>query len=112
MQLTYNEIIEKISEISNKLRAKGFKEFEVADFWQRFIKNIPKIKEVGVENIKVCTGCGRLNIEEVDPKYLACCPDNSYKNIVLKESEHIKLNPQLPNLTFTKGKHGMTVKED
>ena len=82
-QLKLQEIANQVSVINDKLRNKGFNLVEIDIFWKNFIKNIPKIVEVGVENIKVCTGCGRLDIEPVDPKYLACCPDSNYKPIEL-----------------------------
>lgn len=82
-QLKLQEIANKVSVINDKLRNKGFNLIEINIFWENFIKNIPKIVEVGIENIKVCHGCGHLDIEPVDPKYLACCPDNNYKPIHL-----------------------------
>ena len=43
------------------------------------------------QTIKMCTGCGRLNTQPLfglkknGQPYLACCPDNSYKEITAVE---------------------------
>jgi len=47
---------------------------------------------VGSSLPKVCTGCGSLNTEVIDKKYLACCPDNNYVPLeeYLKNSRYTK----------------------
>ncbi len=77
-ELKFEEVVKRVSKINQRLKDKGFKPEQIDEFWSKMTGLIPKIKEVEIENIKVCTGCGHLNIEEIGKKYLACCPDNSY----------------------------------
>ena len=51
-----------------------------------------KLFGVGSSLPKVCTGCGSLNTEVIDKKYLACCPDNNYVPLeeYLKNSRYTK----------------------
>ncbi|MGG5486279.1 hypothetical protein [Gaetbulibacter sp. PBL-D1] len=79
--IEFEEVVKVVSKINQNLRDKHFSAHEIDAFWSKMIALIPKIKEVGIENIKICTGCGHLNIEEIKPTALACCPDNSYVNI-------------------------------
>ena len=42
------------------------------------------------QTIKICTGCGRLNTQPLGlntkkEPYLACCPDNNYKDVTAIE---------------------------
>lgn len=75
------EIVQRVSKVNQVLRLKGYQEWEIDKFWSKIIRLMPTIKEVGTENILVCTGCGHLNIEPIKPPHLACCPDSSYKKI-------------------------------
>lgn len=79
--MEFQEVVKKVSEINTTLRSKGFDLHEIDKFWNKLIDLTPEIKEKGVENIKICTGCGHLNIEYLRPTALACCPDNHYVNI-------------------------------
>jgi len=31
-----------------------------------------------MENLKICTGCGRLSSQKISEGFLSCCPDNNY----------------------------------
>lgn len=76
--MSEQEVVRRVSEINLTLRRKHFSIEEINEFWDRFFLNVPKIEEVGVDNIKVCTGCGHLNIEEIKAPAHACCPDSNY----------------------------------
>lgn len=60
---------------------------EYYDDWVKLNMHI-----VGSSLPKVCTGCGSLNTEVIDKKYLACCPDNNYVPLeeYLKNSRYTK----------------------
>lgn len=60
--------------------------------WDALLKSNKQINmQQQTSEIKMCTGCGRLNTEQPlglnkhGEPYLACCPDNSYKNITAVE---------------------------
>jgi len=36
---------------------------------------------------KICTGCGRSNLNPIEEQYAACCPDNNYVNMSNETSE-------------------------
>ncbi|MCT4698475.1 hypothetical protein [Tenacibaculum haliotis] len=78
---TTRDIVRRVSNINLTLRQKKFSIDDINDFWDRLFENAPKIDKVGIDNIKVCTGCGTLNIEKIEPPRLACCPDNNYIKI-------------------------------
>ena len=80
-KIKFEQVVKTVSRINTKLKSKGFDLKEIDCFWKRILALIPKIEETGIENIKVCTGCGHLNIEDLRPTALACCPDNHYINI-------------------------------
>ena len=75
------DIVQRVSNINLTLRQKNFSLDDINDFWDKIFENAPKIDKVGIENIKICTGCGNLNIEEIKEPHLACCPDSNYKSI-------------------------------
>jgi len=81
-QLDFQQTVKKVSAINTKLNLKGFKGDEIDAFWTKIFRLMPRIVIVGIDNIEVCTGCGRLSIEDPLPKTaLACCPDSNYKLI-------------------------------
>ena len=56
--------------------------------WDALLKSNKQINmQQQTSEIKMCTGCGRLNTDQPlglnkhGEPYLACCPDNSYKEI-------------------------------
>lgn len=60
--------------------------------WDALVKSYKQINmQQQTPVIKMCTGCGRLNTEQPlglnkhGEPYLACCPDNSYKEITAVE---------------------------
>ncbi|WP_271406595.1 hypothetical protein [Tenacibaculum soleae] len=75
------DIVKRVTNINLKLRLKNFSIDDINQFWDSVFKNAPKIEEVGIDNIKVCTGCGTLNIEGIKSPRLACCPDSNYVSI-------------------------------
>ncbi|MBK5213394.1 MAG: hypothetical protein JJE55_07015 [Flavobacteriaceae bacterium] len=79
--MTFDETIKRVAAVNKSLYAKGFTHKEVRKFWDQMIKNSAAIEAAGIDNIKVCTGCGHLNIEPIDPPAMACCPDSNYINI-------------------------------
>lgn len=82
-QLSYQETLEKVTAINARLRSKQFDELEIQDFWNRLTRLIPQIVE-NMEDLKVCTGCGKLNIEELPKRFKGCCPDNLYVDVNVK----------------------------
>lgn len=80
------DIVKRVTNINLKLRLKNFSIDDINEFWDRVFINSPKIKEVGIDKIKVCTGCGSLNIEKIQPPRLACCPDNNYISITNRKN--------------------------
>jgi hypothetical protein len=81
-QIEFEQIVRKVSEINNKLRLKGFETREIDAFWTKIFRLMPIISLIGIDNIRVCTGCGRLDIEPpLPPTGKACCPDSNYKPI-------------------------------
>ena len=71
--------------ISNKFeKLKGYKTFSTIEAAKEYVKYYrPMYSLNDIKNIKMCTGCGHFNIESIDSKYIACCPDNHY--VLLKE---------------------------
>lgn len=80
-ELEFEEVVKRVSQINQKLKSKGFDVNDIDNFWSKMIGLIPKIKEVGVENIEVCTSCGRLTIEELPETKLSCCYNSNYIKI-------------------------------
>lgn len=81
--------LEKIANINKKLKSKGFDWDEIEEFWIRMFQLAPQINETTLKDIKVCTGCGTLNIEEIKAPSLSCCPDSSYINIDLNNDFYL-----------------------
>lgn len=79
------QMAKRINKINTRLQEKGFDWKEITAFWERMFRLNAKVESTGLENIKICTGCGHLNIEPIEPPHLACCPDNSYVNIDQQE---------------------------
>lgn len=77
-ELEFENIVTRVCKINAQLRLKGFNVNEIDKFWSKLFVLVPKIKEVGLTNIKICTGCAHLNIEPIKPPALACCPDSNY----------------------------------
>ena len=81
-QLDFEQTVKKVTSINNKLKFKGFNLDEIDAFWSKVFRLMPRIVIVGIDNIEVCTGCGRLNIEDpIKNTAMACCPDSNYKSI-------------------------------
>jgi len=78
MKITFEETVKRVAAINATLHEKNFTDQEIDEFWTNTLKLIPRIIEVGVKNIKVCTGCGHLNIEPLEKGKHYCCPDNNY----------------------------------
>lgn len=79
-QIEFEYVVKRVSAINNKLRARDFKPAEIDKFWSKLIHLIPQIKE-NKDSLKICTGCGKLNIEDIPKNFLACCPDNNYISV-------------------------------
>jgi hypothetical protein len=78
--ITFQQTVKLVSQINNRLRYRKFSEPEINHFWNKIIKLIPEI-EKAKKPIQICTGCGKLNIEKIDRKYIGCCPDSKYVDI-------------------------------
>ncbi len=37
-----------------------------------------------IEEIKICTGCGRFSDDPINSIYLGCCPDNNYVSLKIE----------------------------
>jgi hypothetical protein len=83
-QRKFEEAVRRVGAINQKLKDKKYTWEEIDKFWARMIRIVPKISKTGIENIKVCTGCGHLNIEDLGPTAMACCPDSKYVPIIKK----------------------------
>lgn len=83
-KLTHQEAVDKVSSINERLRSKHFDELKIQEFWSKLFRLIPQIVE-NMDDLKVCTGCGKLNIEELPKKYKACCLDNRYVDINVRD---------------------------
>ena len=59
---------------------------------KEYTKEVVRLCEVSRSLPKVCIGCGSLETDKIDDKYLACCPDNNYIPLrdYLKDSRYIK----------------------
>lgn len=79
--ITYEETLQIVSKINRTLESKGFNAKNVGEFWDKLIKNIPRIKKAGIDNIEVCKNCGHLNIEDLKIGLTKCCPNSYYIKI-------------------------------
>ncbi len=81
-QENFEYTVKKVSAINARLRAKSFTAEDIDMFWAKIFRLMPIIALRGIDHVEVCTGCGRLNIEEpIKEPALACCPDSHYKPI-------------------------------
>lgn len=83
-KITFEQTVKRVAKINDNLRENGFKEKEIHDFWFYIINLIPEIAnahKIG-KPIKICKGCGTLNIQI--SKYVSqttCCPEANYINV-------------------------------
>lgn len=76
----FEKTVTRVSNINKTLKQKGFDCEEIDKFWARMFRLQKKMKTEGLtlDDIKICTGCGHLNIEPMKPSAMACCPDSIY----------------------------------
>ncbi|QSS96606.1 hypothetical protein [Psychroflexus sp. ALD_RP9] len=83
-EITFEETVKRVNRINSRLRSRHFTPAEIDAFWSKLIHLIPKIKE-NKDSLKICTGCGKLNIEEIPKQYIGCCPDSTYIDVEPKK---------------------------
>jgi len=96
--MKFSQVLKKVKAINENLYKAGLSQSEIDGFWNRVIDLIPEIanaEKIG-KPIKICTGCGHLNIEYLRPTALACCPDNHYIEICHTERSRSETRNKKP----------------